>query len=138
MTRYADDGASAAFSDKDLSPRARRMAEWLCCLTLTALDAQTRRALGELLLRELPEHWTLAELDAESTRIACAIGPKRPRTAWLSQAGWLVGEQERLPMRPRQTMTEGEQLRARQMLRDLLRTLPGGPRRRLRDPGEEG
>lgn len=122
MSKF-DAEARPSFTDAKLTPRARRMAEWLCDLTNLTLDVRSRRASGELLLRELPDHWVGDELYAESVRIRRTIGPKRPRTEWLSQMGWLVGEREQLPERPEQTMSEAARFRAQQTLRAMLTRL---------------
>jgi hypothetical protein len=129
---YLDDRPErAGFGDADLTPRARRMAEWLAALVDRKLDLRTRGALGELLLRELPDHWEGDELWRTAQDILRKIGDRQSRCAWLAEMTWLVGEEERLPERPSQEMSELARHRAQQHLRAILGQLsaPQRPRR---------
>ena len=123
------------FSDASLTPRARRMAEWLACLVDRKLDLRTRGALGELLLREMPDHWTGDELWLEAKLVLQRIGDRQSRCAWLSEMGWLIGEEERLPVRPSQEMSELARHRAQQHLRGMLTKLGTGQPRLRRAVG---
>lgn len=90
--------SDAAFTDGSLSPRARDLALWLCDLANPVLSSADKAASADVLLRELPDHWTGEDLTREARRIRAEIGPKASRRAWLNAMGWLVGEEERLPL----------------------------------------
>ncbi len=111
------------FLDSSLTPRARRMAEWLCCLSVRVLDRRTKAALVDMLLRELPDHFTAEELTRWSHEILAQLGERQSRRAWITAAGWLVGEQERLPERPPQRMTDHARFVTQQRVRELLAKL---------------
>ena len=113
----------AEFTDASLSPRARHMALWLCDLTNLRLSGASRAASGDMLLRELPTHWTLTLLVEASEDCRRQFGPKASHRAWLSAIGWLVGEEERLPPRPSSTATLHEREQARRALTDILAQL---------------
>lgn len=120
----------ADFTDSKLSPRARHLALWLCDLTNTALDRASRDASADLLLRELPDFWTADECRSFARDIRAQVGPKASHIAWLHAAGWLVGEEERLPDRPSQRMSEAARFTTQRRVRDLLATLtPPQPKR---------
>lgn len=109
--------------DARLTGRARRMAEWLCDASDTAQQSMFREASVELLLRELPEHWTAEEIRATSAELRMMVGPRASRCAWLAAINWLVGEEERLPPRPPHAMSVYARDRAQQHLKTLLATL---------------
>jgi hypothetical protein len=120
---YLDTTTSTTFSDQSLTPRARDMACWLCDISNRAIQVPIRRALGEALLRELPDHWTLDELWAESAKILRDIGPKQSRCSWLSAMGWLVGEEERLPIKAERPSMHVVRARVMPLMQKLLREL---------------
>lgn len=85
------------FTDQSLTPRARDLALWLCDLTHASLDPRSVGASIDMLLRELPDFWTAEEVVRFSAEVRQQVGAKASRMAWLSAAGWLVGEREQLP-----------------------------------------
>jgi hypothetical protein len=122
MSRYASSGGEA-FTDQHLTPRARWLALWLCDLVNPALSRASRDASADLLLRELPDHWTADECLHEAVRVRQELGAKASHGAWLRAMGWLVGTQERLPPRPSQHLTEASRAMMQQRVRELLASL---------------
>lgn len=120
------------WGDLSLSPRARDMALWLCDAANLALREDSRAASVDLLLRELPDHWTAEEVVRLADEIRRDLGPKAPRTAWLDRAGWLVGEREQLPPKPPLPNSELARERVRRMLAEALGKMeqPAGARAR--------
>ena len=88
----------AEFTDASLTPRARLMALWLCDLTNPALSRADREASADMLLRQLPDTWTVAMAEESSREVRAQVGPRASHRAWLSAMGWLVGEEERVPI----------------------------------------
>lgn len=113
----------ADFCDASLTPRARRMAEWLCDVSDRTQWVKFREASSDMLLRELPDHWTADDLAEASRDLRMQVGPRASRCAWLTAAGWLVGEEERLPPRPSQQMSSAARETAQRQLRTILATL---------------
>lgn len=85
------------FTDASLSPRARNLALWLCDLSHPHLSRRDRDASADLLLRQLPDHWTQESAEESSREIRMDLGPKASHRAWLTAIGWLVGQEENLP-----------------------------------------
>lgn len=119
----------ADFSDVDLTPRARRMAEWLCDLTDTGQAQVFRDASCEMLLRELPDHWTADDVRAMSAEIRASVGRGGSRRAWLTGANWLVGEEERLPEYERSVLSEFGRMSIQRQVRTLLAGMQSPERR---------
>jgi hypothetical protein len=114
-----------------LSPRARQLALWLADCGNPALSRADRDASADLLLRELPDHWTAGELETLACEHRERLGPKASPRAWLVAQGWLVGDQERLPPRPPQRLTHATRYALQARVVSLLAQLtPGAPRRR--------
>ena len=86
------------FTDASLTPRARYLALWLCDLANPALSRRDKDASASLLLRELPDHWTAEEIERAAHEIRGHVGPRASHREWLTASGWLVGEEERLPL----------------------------------------
>lgn len=106
-----------------LSPRARNLALWLCDLANPALGPEDRDASADVLLREVPDHWTGVDLVREARRIRAELGPRATHRQWLSAMGWLVGEGERLPLpAPRSIVPRA---RIAQTLAAVLREMGG-------------
>jgi hypothetical protein len=123
-----------ALNDQQLTPRARNLALWLCDLANPALDRANREASADLLLRELPDHWTAGELETIACEHRDRLGSRASHRAWLAAMGWLVRDQERLPPRPSQRLTESSRGAMQHRVRVLLATLTAapGPQRRRR------
>lgn len=117
----------AEFTDASLSHRARNLSLWLCDLANPALDRRNHDASADMLLRELPDHWTAEEAARLAQECRMHVGPKASHRAWLSAAGLLVGEQERLPVRPPQGMSLAAREEAQRRLRDVLAMLGRKP-----------
>jgi hypothetical protein len=115
------------FTDLSLSPRARDMALWLCDLANDALNRRSRAASAEMLLRELPDHWTAEDVEREAREVRMKLGPKASRRAWLDAMGWLVGEREQLPEKPHHVVTEYTRLALSRMVRDTLASFATKP-----------
>lgn len=113
----------AEFSDASLTPRARRMAEWLCDITDPAQQRMFQDASVDLLLYELPDHWTEDDVRRASRDVRQVVGRKASRVAWLTEIGWLVGEREQLPQRPPQGMSYAAREAAQSHLTAILATL---------------
>jgi hypothetical protein len=124
--RYTDDAPKVS-SVTELSHRARHMVLWLRDLTNPALSAQDQEASADMLLREMPDTWTAEELVRLSRDTRLRVGPKASYHAWLSDAGWLVGEEERLPERAHQPSAHVTRTRVMPMLAKLLGQLGGRP-----------
>jgi hypothetical protein len=117
----------AEFTDASLSPRARTMALWLCDLANPAVTARGRDASSAMLLREVPDFWTAAELEKSAREVRQQVGPKASHRAWLNAMGWLVGEEERLPVAVEGPSRRSMHFRVQNVLADVLRRLEARP-----------
>jgi hypothetical protein len=122
----------ADFTDSKLTPRAKRMALWLCDLANPALTARDKDASCDMLLRELPDFWTAEDATRMAQEFRQQLGPRASHCAWLTAAGWLVGEEERLPERSHQPSSHVTRTRVMPLLESLLQKLGTRPPRELR------
>ncbi len=111
------------FTDASLSPRARNLALWLCDLSHPHLSREDKDASADLLLRQLPDHWTAEEITMTSHEVRTSVGPKASHRAWLTAIGWLVGEEERLPIPAARSVVPRARIQA--TLAETLRKMGG-------------